>query len=434
MTPPQAFRQPLTKLIAHLRVPLFRNGYALIASSLLTSGLGVVYWIIAARLYSPKVVGINSAVISALYLLVNFSHLNLTNALNRFLPSAGGRAGRLIMSAYGIAFGLAITASTVFVLGIERWSPDLALLKQTPLTAVWFVGAIGLWVLFVLQDSALTGLRSAVWIPIENLIFAVAKIVLLVIFARFVPQFGIFASWTAPLVVLIGLTNWLIFRRELPKREQGVDSEPAVSGNDIARYVAGDYAASVLWTSAVTVLPILVLNRLGAEQNAVYYLAYTLAYTLFLISENMGMSLIAEASADESQTEALLQKSFVQSARLVLPAVGVILVGAPLILALFGESYSRGGAMLLRLLALAAVPYLVIAVRVSELRIRRETGRLIVVFGVMAVLLLGGALVLMPSYGVVGLGWAWLLSQTVLAFGFIFMRYFFEDTDVQLPT
>src|SRR5207302_4108548 len=40
---------------------LFRNGYALIASSAVTSLLGMVFWVVAARRYSPRDVGLNSA-------------------------------------------------------------------------------------------------------------------------------------------------------------------------------------------------------------------------------------------------------------------------------------------------------------------------------------------------------------------------------------
>ena len=41
------------RLITHLRTPLYRNGYALVLSSATTSVLGVAYWILAARTYTP---------------------------------------------------------------------------------------------------------------------------------------------------------------------------------------------------------------------------------------------------------------------------------------------------------------------------------------------------------------------------------------------
>ena len=37
------------RLLAHVRLPIYRNAYALVLSSATTSGLGVVYWTLAAR-------------------------------------------------------------------------------------------------------------------------------------------------------------------------------------------------------------------------------------------------------------------------------------------------------------------------------------------------------------------------------------------------
>ena len=59
----------LARLTAHLRDPLYRNGYALVLSSAATSVLGILYWVLAARLYSTAVIGVNSALLSALSFL-----------------------------------------------------------------------------------------------------------------------------------------------------------------------------------------------------------------------------------------------------------------------------------------------------------------------------------------------------------------------------
>ena len=80
---------------ARLNVPLYRNGYALVASSGLTSVLGLVYWLMAARLYTPQAVGVSAALISAMTLLANLAQLNLKSALNRFLPRAGSASAGL---------------------------------------------------------------------------------------------------------------------------------------------------------------------------------------------------------------------------------------------------------------------------------------------------------------------------------------------------
>ena len=66
-----------TRIGSHLRTPLFRNGYALLASSAATSALGLFYWVLAARYYSTETVGLGSALLSAMMLLSGIAQLSL---------------------------------------------------------------------------------------------------------------------------------------------------------------------------------------------------------------------------------------------------------------------------------------------------------------------------------------------------------------------
>ena len=58
-----------------------------------------------------------------------------------------------------------------------------------------FVVIVTFWVVFVLQDSALTGLRATKWIPVENTLFGLAKLALLPLFIVLIPGQGIFLAW-----------------------------------------------------------------------------------------------------------------------------------------------------------------------------------------------------------------------------------------------
>src|SRR3954454_15625115 len=200
------------RLVAHARTPLFRNGYALMLSAAATSGLGVVYWMLATRYYSADVVGLNSAVISAMLLVAGVAQLSLVSVITRFLPRAGRATGRLVGAAYALTLSVAALAGLLFVLGVRLWSPALAFLGASPLFALWFVLATMAWCIFTLQDSVLAGMKQAVWVPIENTIFAVAKIALL-LFAWPAARYGIFASWTLPGAAVLLPITYLIFRR-----------------------------------------------------------------------------------------------------------------------------------------------------------------------------------------------------------------------------
>ena len=82
--------------------------------------------------------------------------------------------------AYVIALGVSALARCVFVAGLGLWSPRARVPRRRPGLALWFVVATMAWTVFVLQDSVLAGIRQAGWVPAENLVFSVAKLVLLV--------------------------------------------------------------------------------------------------------------------------------------------------------------------------------------------------------------------------------------------------------------
>ncbi|HSD84405.1 MAG TPA: hypothetical protein VLG46_11120, partial [Anaerolineae bacterium] len=409
-------RSLVTRLLEHLRAPLYRNGYALVFSSISTSALGFFYWILAARYYTTEVIGLNSAALSAIMLLANLSQLNLMNALNRFIPSAGKATGRLIASAYAISLIIAALTSFVFLAGIPVWSPALGLFNSSPAYGLWFIVAVMAWCIFVLQDSALTGLRQATWVPVENLAFAIVKIGLVVPLAAMLPLTGVLVSWTIPLLLTIPPVNYLIFRRLLPQhiRATSGQAEPVRPGQ-IAKYVAGDYSSSLVWTATLNLMPLIVVEQLGATANAYFYLSWTIAYTLFLVSRNMGMAFVAEAAADPTKLHAYSYRTFIQCCRLLIPVIAVILVGAPLILQVFGSNYSSEGASLLRLLCLAALPNTVVMIYTSSARVQHRMRAIVLVFAALCGLVLGLGFALMRTSGVEGLGWAWLIGESVIA-------------------
>ena len=402
------------------REPLYRSGYSLILSSLLTGGLGFLYWVIAARAYSPADVGRCAALIAAMTLIGDLAHLNLKGALNRFLPSAGDRSARLTARAYGISVLVAALVGGVFVAGIDIWSPELRILHDTPWAGVLFVLGAMAWTIFVLEDAALTGIRQAVWVPAENLIFSIAKVGLLAGLAAALPTLGILVSWAVPTLLLIIPVNILLFRRLIPAhaRAGGSRSEPA-RGREIARYAAADYLAYLLWTATAGILPLVVLHVLGPEANAHYYFAYTVTYSLYLLSSSMGNSLMTEASRDMDRLWPLCRQAVAESARLVVPAVALVVLGAPVLLNLVGEEYAKQGSGTLRILALSALPFMVTTAFSRVRSIQQRMRPVVLVEVVLCALLVGFAWLLITPYGTTGVAWAWLIAQTTVAIGIV---------------
>jgi O-antigen/teichoic acid export membrane protein len=65
------------ELKQHLKDPLYKNAYFLIFSSLTSAGSGFFFWLIADRFYSTEDVGIATALISSMGLIVLLSRFGL---------------------------------------------------------------------------------------------------------------------------------------------------------------------------------------------------------------------------------------------------------------------------------------------------------------------------------------------------------------------
>ncbi len=413
---PTAWRRLRAGIRHRSDVPLYRNGYALVASSLITSGLGVGYWIVAARLYPATAVGVSSALISSMFLLTNIGHLNLVSVLNRFLPRAGRDSETFVVRAYLLALGATALASLVFVAGLNLWAPGLGILRDQPAVAVWFVISTMVWVVFTLQDSVLAGIRQAVWVPLENLIFAVAKIGLLIALVAAAPTLGVFWSWSLPSVMLVIPVTLLLFRRWIPLHvHRTKEHEQRMGTWRLAQYASADYIAYLALSGTIGIMPLIVLGQLGAAQNAYYWVSWSIAYTLYLVSHSMGMALLTEGALDPAELRTHWRRTVIESARLVVPGAIVMALAAPLILGVMGGSYSDEAVTLLRLLALSAIPFIFVEAYADAQRVARRMRVVVLTFVSLSVLVFAIALPLMHLWGIVGIGVAWLAAQSVVA-------------------
>ena len=420
-----------SRVRAHLRIPVLRAGYALVASSMATSALGVVYWFVAARRYDTESVGIGSALVAATTLLAGLANLGLKNGLLRFVPQAGRDTGRLIRRSYALSAVCACVAGVVFLAGVRVWAPDLAFLRQGIVPCVVFVATLAAWAVFVLQDSVLVGLGQAPWVPVENIVFSVAKILMLLGLVYLSPRWGVFLSWGVPTVALIVVVNWGIARRMLPRHVTAAADREPPAFSQVLRFSVTDQAATILWMATLDGLPLLVLRREGASAAAYYYLAAQIAYGLYFLSGCIGAALVAEGARDPGRLAELNRRVTRQAFWLVVPTTAVVVIGAPWVLGIFGAAYRDNATDLLRLLSLSALPYTVTSIALSRARVQQRMTTVVAGHGAIFVLCVGIAAVMLPRYGLVGVGVGVLLGQTIVCG--VVLASGFRHADRQLP-
>jgi O-antigen/teichoic acid export membrane protein len=334
--------------------PLLRSAYSLGVNALLTAALGMVFWVVAARIYPSSTVGRDSAIIAAMMQLSTIAQLNLANALVRFMPGYA-HAPRLLAGAYALSAVAALVVASGFVLLAPGLVNDLRFLSRDTAIGVVFVGSDALWGVFALQDAALTAMRRAAWVPVENTLFGALKLLALPVLLWSASGHGPFFAWVVPMALLLMPVNWLLFRRVFSHTPGNLSPTLAFAGRRLVRFLAFDYLATVFLQTSLTVLPLIIVATLGIRANAHFYIPFTIALALEAMFFSMATSLVAEAAREPERLPELLRALARRFAVIALPTVGVLVVAAPLVMLLFGHEYARESTPVLRVLLCASL-------------------------------------------------------------------------------
>ncbi|WP_188191825.1 lipopolysaccharide biosynthesis protein [Nonomuraea sp. SYSU D8015] len=403
------------KLLHDLRNPLFRQGYALMGNTVITGVLGMGYWLLAAHYYTPEEFGRGQAVITAMRLFASLTALGFVGALARYLPVAGRRTPELILRGYGLAAATGGVAALGFLLTLPMWGETYQVLGGFG-PGLFFLASVVVWAVFTLQDVVLTGLRRAPFVPFNNLVFGLVKMGLLVALAGALPEGGIFVSWVIPTALALIPVNWLIFFVVVPRHvKQAAPVQEPPRLREIGRFLAGDFPGTLSILAIVYLVPVVIATQVGEATFGRFSMAHTLASMIELLAMNMAVSLTVEGSFDPAQLAANCRRALRRAFVIVTPIITVAILGAPLILTIFGSEFAEEGTLLLRLMALAVLPRVLIEVYLSALRAQSRARALATVQIGLAVLVLVSTLALFPFAHVNAVGYGLLFSELLVA-------------------
>jgi O-antigen/teichoic acid export membrane protein len=406
----------VARLWSGLRDPVYRGSYALVANTVGTSVIGAVYWAVAAHLYGPADLGRATALISALMLVATLSQLNLSSTLMRFLPQMGAiSAGRLIKFSYLVTTLTALAGSVIFVTVMPRLSSEWHFVDDSAFFVVIFAVSVVVWEVFTLQDAALVGLQRPVAVPVENVIYSLAKLALLVVAAEVLGSTDVLFSWIAPLILLIPVINWLIFRRCLKDRSQ-YDTGPPMRVRQLARFASVDYGGVICGQITGNVLPLLVISVLGPAAAGSFYIASLITTGVATVGANFSTGLLVEGTAAPERLPEITRGALKRCLIILGPATIVLVLGAHVILKVYGGSYIAQTAVLFQLLALSLIPFCIETVAYSLDRIAGKPIRATLSQLAVAVLTLGGSALLFGRLGLNAVGVAVLGADLAVAF------------------
>lgn len=395
---------------------LLRSAAALVSTSIVTSGLGFVYWAVAARVFQASDVGESATAIAAMSLIAPFTVLGLGTVLVSRLPvmSAGHAelvsTSTLISGVAGavVALVCAFTLPSAF-LGLPGIGHDVGI-------TVLFVAAVATQSMGYLIDQAFLSLLGGGIQLVRNAIQAIVKLALLIVAALVLARYGslsIFVSWFVANLVSIGAIAFVLIRRNRVRVRRLLPDASILRGLHLN--AARHHLLNIALFTPFFAMPILANVTLGSDQAAYLYATSSVAGFLFYVPIALATALFA-SGARNSGTFLMEFRSTLRYALLVSAAanLGILLLGY-WVLRIFGEAYATNGRTALSLMCLGGFGLIVKDHHVALARVTGTVGREAILVGALGVCELVGAGIGASRGGLTGLAAGWLVAVCVEA-------------------
>ena len=399
---------------------LVRGSVGVMASTVLASITGWLFWVVATHRWPTSQIGVSTALVAALTSIALIAGQPIATTMLLRVPRSARRQD-LVLAGVGLAIVIALCESVVAIFVLPG---TVSVIRTVGLGTLFAIGAAGAAAGIVLDASSLA-IRKPGFMVARNGMHGGGKLLLLVAVA--VPAglvtgpFAVIGVWAA-LSVVTSLWEWDRWHREVASRAPA--GAPVMRSDRRAglRELREGFGLQVIGTLGGSlppqVLPILVIailnsvNPAYAQRQAGWFsITWLVGSLCFFISPAVCQALLAEGSLRPDELDRKTRAAALLSGCLLVPPVIVYVFFGHAVLSLFGDSYAAHGTTLLVILAISSIPDLVTNVAVARYRVQGRLGAAAAVNGVIAVVAVGGAAWALPSHGIDGVGWAWTAGQ-----------------------
>lgn len=386
---------------------------SLLLAQVMSAALGLVFWVLVARLVDAHDVGVAAAAISAQSLVGIVTVLGFGTTLIAELPhKAPARQRRILLRALLVVAVSSAVVGGAIVLASPLFSANLRQALGDPIGATTFVlGIAGFAWALVVDDSSLAVQRSEVQVA-RNLVASSLRfpVTLVLLSLGFTDSHVLQVCWVLPLLLSIPFTLW---RLRLPR---GDTSSPGLLRDlrDIMPLALRNHGLSLSLAAGSQMVPVVAGLSLSSVDNAEFAIAWLMATFVFLPPYLLATALFAHGahtSVEEFRTgmgrtiPAALTLSF-------LLCVGAWVLGEPVLL-IFGGDYSRASWGILALLVPAGLWMVIKDHLVVLWRTQHEYGLATRLAGSALALEMLGAFVGAMLGGAIGLCLGWLSAMVL---------------------
>jgi O-antigen/teichoic acid export membrane protein len=390
------------------------NSLALIAAKVATMGLGFLFWLAAARMFEASDVGVAAGLVAAMMLCTQIALLGIGSAVIVLYPAHQRHPGPLLDTAMTMVAISGLVASAAFLLLATGAFSQLDVATSSAVYAGLFIAASVLGTQGILLDQTATALRRGDQALTRNLVFGIGALVALgggAVLASRAGSEGIFMPWALAGVAACALGLWQL-RRALGRYRMRPRLERRAVGRLWALGVP-NHVLTLAERSPGLVLPILVTELLSPADNAVWYGVWMMAWVIFIVPVQVGMTMFSEVSHDPGSRVRTLRKGIRTSLVIGVGGALAVVAAAELVLSLLGPSYAAAGATPLRILALGVIPMTFMHAYFALCRAEHRLGEAIATGWASAVAAVLAACVAGLATGLDGMAVAWVAVQSV---------------------
>lgn len=410
---------------------LVGNSFALLALTNVTSVLGFFYWTLCARSVSPGAIGIANTVISGMTLVAIVCVAGFLPFLTRLLPgaSADERSG---LCSTAVVF-TAVAAGAAGAVGAFLMPTRV----HNTVGTAWLVillalGSVGI-AMGMVVNSSLLGVRRAefsLYASATGALLRLGAIASIIAMGALATTIDSGATHTMLIIYVAGVLTsntiaFILLRRATPDFRFRPRMEWL---RRIARTVGWDHIAVLAVRAPIFVIPILAAALFPPTQLGYYAVTLMVSSVFLAVSSAVSNALLADCASDPGRLQAQVRRAMTMILLLLIPPVIITCVFAKQVLGFFGAEYTNCSTLLIVLL-MTTFPDAVINVSMSILRVQRRL-RIITILTVnQAIIMVGGAWILMHYWGVMGAAVAAVTAQLITAVAFVAVgtrRFLFE--------
>ena len=308
----------------------YRNTLYLLLNMGIATVTGFLFVLICAHLYSQTDFGYATSLLGALGVATAFSNVGMNRTLVRFMGKSSKKSQDLVTGIFLVS-GFAILSGLV----LSRYFSSFGIKHPDAMVVIVFVATVFLMSIKALFDNVFIAIRESSGTLIENTLFNVVRLFfpVLVVGSGYLGIFG--AQLVAVLFALVA--SMIVLRRYHGFTFLVKPSKSSMSGK--WRYAIGSYTSDLTGGLPASVVPIIVVAKLGPVAGALWFVAMRIINVLLSVSASINQAMFAEMSNAEGSINRFLKKATVSMYSVLTPISIAVFVLAPYILRIFHGNY-----------------------------------------------------------------------------------------------